>query len=108
MKIDYEYNSSYEVKAKNLLRWDFIIKTNDEPLFIEYDGKQHYEPATFGGMSKEQAKTAFEKTKEYDKLKNDYCNDNGYLLLRIPYTEYKNIEILTIDFIQDNTNWGYE
>ena len=108
MKIDYEYDSSHEVRSdKGLLRWDFIIN-GDEPLFIEYDGKQHYEPQRFGGMSKERAEKAFEKTKKYDKLKDDYCNDNGYLLLRIPYTEYKNIETLVVDFIQENTNWGYQ
>ena len=109
MKIDFEYNTSYEVRSdKGLLRWDFIIKTNDEPLFIEYDGQQHFKPATFGGISKEKAECAFEKTKKHDKIKDDYCNDNGYLLLRIPYTEYEHIETLVVEFIRDNTNWGYE
>ena len=76
--------------------------------FIEYDGKQHFEPQQFGGISKERAEKAFEQTKKYDKLKDDYCNDNGYLLLRIPYTEYGNIPQLITDFICENTNWGYE
>ena len=108
MKIDYQYNSSHEVRSdKGLLRWDFIIN-GDEPLFIEYDGKQHFEPVSFGGISKERAEKAFEKTKKYDTLKDDYCNDNGYLLLRIPYTEYEHTEKLVVEFIRDNTNWGYE
>ena len=109
MKIDYHYNTSYELKNEknNYLRWDFILDC-DEPLFIEYDGKQHFEPQRFGGISKEQANEAFEKQKKYDKLKDDYCNEKGYLLLRIPYTAYKNIEILICDFIQENTNWGCE
>ena len=104
MKIDYEYDSSHEVRSdKGLLRWDFIITSCEEPLFIEYDGRQHFEPVSFGGMSKEQANEAFEKTKKYDKLKDDYCNDNGYLLLRIPYTEYKNIETLVeIPILKDS------
>ena len=108
MKIDYEYNTSYEVKSdKAMLRWDFIIKA-DEPLFIEYDGRQHFEPVSFGGMSKEKAELAFIKMKHYDKLKNDYCNDNQYLLLRIPYTEFGNIKLLVSNFIIQNTNWGFE
>jgi hypothetical protein len=109
MKINYEYDLSHEVKNEknNLLRWDFIIKTNEEPLFIEYDGQQHFKPATFGGISKEQAEIKLKKTKEHDKLKNDYCNDNGYLLLRIPYTEYGIPQLIT-NFICENTNWGYE
>ena len=105
MKIDYQYNSSHEVKNENnnYLRWDFIITSCEEPLFIEYDGRQHFEPVEHWGGQK-----AFEQTKKYDKLKDDYCNDNGYLLLRIPYTEYGNIPQLITDFICENTNWGYE
>tara|TARA_R110000822_G_scaffold186035_3_gene325158 strand:+ start:78 stop:881 length:804 start_codon:yes stop_codon:yes gene_type:complete len=108
MKIDYEYDTSYEVMGcKSLLRWDFRIKA-DEPLFIEYDGKQHFEPATFGGMTKEKAELAFIKTKHYDKKKDDYCNDKQYLLLRIKYTEFSSIKLLVSNFIIENTNWGFE
>ena len=108
IKIDYEYSTTHEVRSeKELLRWDFVIN-GDEPLFIEYDGKQHFEPVKFGGISQEKASEAFRKQKKYDKLKDDYCNDNGYLLLRIPYTEYENIEKLVVEFIRDNTNWGCE
>ena len=107
MKIDYQYNTSHEVRSdKGLLRWDFVINGN-EPLFIEYDGKQHFEPVNFGGTM-ENAIIKLEETKKRDKLKDDYCNDNGYLLLRIPYTEYENIEKSVVEFIRDNTNWGYE
>ena len=102
MKIDYQYNTTHEVKATGLLRWDFIIK-GDEPLFIEFDGRQHFEPVEYWG-----GQEGFEKQKKHDKLKDDYCNDNGYLLLRIPYTEYENIEKLVVEFIRDNTNWGCE
>ena len=108
MKIEFQYNSTYEVKAKHLLRWDFIITDYDEPIFIEYDGKQHFEPATFGGISKERANEAFQKQKEYDKIKNDYCDENGYHLLRIPYTEYANIEAIITEFMTTNTDWGNE
>ena len=82
MKIEYQYNSSHEVKAKGLLRWDFIITNCEEPLFIEFDGRQHYEPQRFGGMSKEQAEKAFEKQKEHDKIKDNYCNDNGLFTIK--------------------------
>jgi very-short-patch-repair endonuclease len=107
MKIKYEYDSSYRVKSKILLRWDFIIITTGEPLFIEYDGRQHFEPVNFGGISDERAKKAFELCKAHDKIKNDFCNNNGYLLLRIKYTDYENIESLVVKFIRDNTDWGY-
>jgi hypothetical protein len=45
---------------------------------IEYDGKQHFEPV-FGIKS-------FESVQRTDKLKTDYCKDNGIKLIRIPYT----------------------
>jgi len=109
MGMPYEYNQSHELKSdKGWLRWDFIIQTTDDPLFIEYDGKQHFEPVRFGGISEERALKAFERQKKYDKLKNDYCDENGYLLLRIPYTEYENIHAKVVEFIRTNTDWGYE
>lgn len=112
MRVEYEYDSTYKVKDKNMLKWDFIITgweysgINDDPIFIEYDGKQHFEPVNFGGMSDEKAQKAFMKCKAHDKIKDDFCTDNGYLLLRIPYTQYENIEALVVQFIRTNTNWG--
>tara|TARA_R100001369_G_scaffold16551_1_gene31575 strand:+ start:676 stop:1413 length:738 start_codon:yes stop_codon:yes gene_type:complete len=108
MRVKYEFDSSYEVRSdKGLLRWDFIIDST-EPIFIEFDGKQHFTPVSFGGISAEKAKLAFDRQKKYDKLKNDYCSDNGYLLLRIAYTEYENTESIVVKFIRDNTDWGFE
>jgi hypothetical protein len=115
MEIEYMYNTSHKVRSKkSLLCWDFIITDwdgrgeNDDYLFIEYDGKQHFEPATFGGMSKEKAEEAFKKTQQYDKIKNDFCEENNLLLLRIPYTQYENVGALIADFMRTHTNWGFE
>ena len=108
MNIEYKYNCSYEVKNKNLLRWDFIIETESDPLFIEYNGKQHYEPQRFGGMSKEHAEVNFQKQKTHDKIKQDYCDKNGFPLLWISYKNYENINSLVVNFIRSNTDWGYE
>ena len=45
---------------------------------IEFDGIQHFEPRdAFGG------KVEFEKTKLRDKIKDDYCKNNGLSLIRI-------------------------
>lgn len=52
---------------------------------IEYDGKGHFEPV-FGVKS-------FESTQRTDKLKTEYCEQNGIKLIRIPYTmNLKNVE----------------
>jgi hypothetical protein len=109
MGIDYKYNTTYKVKAKQPLRWDFIITgwngsgQNDDFLFIEYDGKQHFESVKLWG-----GEEALKKTQQYDKLKDDFCRDNNLLLLRIPYTQYENTESLIADFMRLHTNWGYE
>jgi len=110
MKIEYEYNSSYQLKndGNKYLRWDFIVKTDSKPLFIEYDGRQHFTLVNFGGISKERAEENFKKQQQHDKLKNDFCKENDYKLLRIPYTEYENMEKLVAPFIRDNTDWGFE
>ena len=99
MNIEYNYNTSYKVKHVSFLRWDFIINMNtDNPIFIEFDGKQHFEPVRFGGISQEKSEEAFKETKIRDKIKNEFCEENGFKLLRIPYTETA-IEAIVRDFI---------
>jgi hypothetical protein len=97
-------NGSHEIRnplTGYLLRWDIIIWQFGEPIFIEYDGRQHFEVVKhFGGQAK------FEALQARDKLKNDYCKDEGYLLLRIPFTQYENMEAIVVDFIRSHTCWG--
>lgn len=75
----------------NLLRPDFIIPSLK--IWIEYDGIQHYEPRDFrGAMSAQQLQANFKKVQQNDQIKNQYAKDNNWTLIRIPYTEYDNIE----------------
>lgn len=81
-----EYITQYtiqEVKYKNLLRFDFYLPTIGA--FIEYDGKQHYEPVNFGDSSQEDIKNQFEANKFRDSIKDKYCLNNNLLLIRVPY-----------------------
>jgi len=72
----------------NKLRYDFGIYREDKLSFLlEYDGEQHFRPATFGGISQEQAEENFTKQQYHDKLKNDYAKENNIPLLRIRYDE---------------------
>jgi len=68
-------------------RFDFYLK--DINTVIEYDGKQHFESIEFFG-----GEDALIKTQERDKIKNDYCIKNNIPIIRIPYTEFKNINII--------------
>lgn len=68
------------------LPFDFYLP--DKNMIIEYDGEQHFKPK-FNGES-------FENIKKTDKIKNEYCNSKNIKLIRIPYTEFDNIEDILI------------
>nr|MDA3855895.1 DUF2726 domain-containing protein [Candidatus Woesearchaeota archaeon] len=74
---------------KKKLRFDFGLLDDKGNLFIliEYDGIQHYESNEFFGGIKE-----FKELKKRDSMKNKYCKDSGYKLIRIFYKDYHNIE----------------
>lgn len=64
------------------LRFDFAIFTDDGDIdfLLEYDGEQHFvAKSKFGG-----AKGLYQQ-QHNDKMKNDYCKQHGYRLVRIPY-----------------------
>ena len=109
MKIKFEHNTAFEVKYIALLRWDFIctLDTHNTRLFIEYDGRQHYEPVAFGGISQEKAEQKFINTQHRDKIKNDFCRDNNYPLLRIKYDQFGDIPKLLTEFFV-KYGWGVE
>lgn len=77
-------NENLFCKNTNLLI-DFYVPSFN--LFIEYNGRQHYEPVErFGGQD------AYMKQKERDIALKQYCKKHNIRLVEIPYTEYRNIE----------------
>lgn len=67
---------------RGVLRFDFAIFDNLGNLLflIEYDGAQHYMSVPlFGGEE------GFEKRKENDRIKDEYCLKNNIDLIRLPY-----------------------
>lgn len=79
-----------DCRHEAMLPFDFYIEFLN--ICIEYDGLQHFEPCTFGGVSQEFAQRAYELCKIKDSIKTQYCQDNGIKLIRIPYWEFDNIE----------------
>ena len=56
-------------------------------LLIEYDGEHHFDPVPhFGGIE------TFNQVKKHDNIKTSFAKNNGIRILRIPYTEYEDIE----------------
>ena len=99
--VDFLHNSSFwNIKDKGLLRWDFVINhTSDNPKVLEYDGRQHLVPVSFGGCSIEKARENFENSQRRDKIKNDYCKENNIPILRISYLDIDNMEPLISEFL---------
>lgn len=101
-----ENQSEYTVFIGNkYYRFDFYLPQYN--LFIEYDGKQHYEPVQYYGNNIEDAKNALRKTQEHDKIKDKYCKDNNINLLRIPYWENNNIETIISNHLQRLNEKGF-
>ena len=98
-KLEIEYVSEYRICiGDSYCRFDFyLLKYN---LFIEYDGQQHYYPIRYCGDNEAKNIEIFQKGKERDKLKDNYCIENNINLLRIPYWESKNIETIIINYLQ--------
>ena len=82
--------------GKGDVRFDFILYSNSDcPFFIEFDGRQHYEKNTFFGSDGK-----FETLQANDKIKDDYCDENYYPMLRIKYdTPFEEIERIVTDFV---------
>jgi very-short-patch-repair endonuclease len=72
-------------------------------MFIEYDGRHHFIAQRFATrVTQEEAESKLILQQEKDKMKDDYCNDNGYLLLRISYLQNDDIDIIVRNFIGEN------
>lgn len=85
-----------ECKYKNPLPFDFYIHNKKSKLLIEFDGKQHFESIEyFGGDN------VLRDTQLRDKIKNDFAKEKNIPLLRIPYTDFENIEQILTDKLKE-------
>jgi very-short-patch-repair endonuclease len=78
-----------DCKDKRTLPFDFYLE--DYNICIEYDGELHYNKARYKN-DKEYNQDKLNITKKHDEIKNEYCRVNNIRLIRIPYTEFDNIE----------------
>lgn len=78
-----------DCKNINSLPFDFYIPSLNTA--IEYDGRQHFEIVSF---SKDKNKNIenFKRCQQNDQIKTQYCKNNNIKLIRIPYTDFNNIE----------------
>ncbi len=85
-KVEYEFQKKFpDCKNKIPLSFDFYLPKFN--VLIEFDGLQHYKSLGYFGGDK---KLKF--TQLCDKIKNEYCLKNNIRLIRIPYSDIKNID----------------
>ena len=92
LNIDFKPQYTFEglkTKANGVPIFDFAIFDNKNiKCIIEYDGEQHFKAVKkWGGIER------LKRQQEIDKFKNNYCYKNNIKIIRIPYTEIKNINI---------------
>lgn len=73
-----------DCRDKLPLPFDFRIEWNDKVILIEVDGSQHY----YKSFGDDGSKLKDQQNK--DRIKTKYCEENGYILLRLPWTKYNN------------------
>ena len=89
-KANIPYKYQYRAESLKQYPFDFAILNSDGTIkkLIEYNGGQHYKPVEhFGGEE------TFERQKERDKIKRDWCKENGIELVVIPYWDYEKINL---------------
>ena len=85
-----EYTFNDCVGDKRKLPFDFAIFIDGQLYkIIEVDGLQHFESVSFFGGDK-----AFATRQRYDEIKTRYCKIKDIELIRIPYFEFGNIELI--------------
>lgn len=77
--ISYEHQKRFD-DCRDVLPLPFDFYLPDYNVAIEYNGAQHYEEVEYFG-----GKERFEVQQRHDKIKENYCKENGIPLIRIPY-----------------------
>lgn len=98
LDIDFERQKTFpNCKNKWKLRFDFYFRLGDTQFLIEYDGQQH-----FDGWNASHDNLA--EIQYHDAIKTAFAASNGFILIRIPYTEFDNIESILKTEIQKHTH----
>ena len=78
------------------LVFDFYLP--EQNILIEYDGEQHFHEVR-------NDRYGYQGIVARDNYKNQWCKENNISLIRIPYTEYKNIDVNYMRAIIERNGW---
>ena len=79
---DFAFNNEKQTKCY----FDFFV---DEKYIIEFDGEQHFHGGGSGWFNED----IYQKTKQRDYEKNQYCFNHNIPIIRIPYTHLNKITL---------------
>ena len=104
LDISYVFDETHgNVRDKGLLKFDFRIDTDGDPVFIEFDGEYHLNAIKRSRtMTQSQAEDNLRTTQKRDRIKDKYCYDNGYLMLRVSYLDRDTMEDIITEFLNEN------
>jgi very-short-patch-repair endonuclease len=89
MNINYRKEKVFDdLKSENNVYLRMDIYLPDYNTVIEIDGEQHFYKEPKNSIFTEEA---IRKMKCNDKKKDDYCEEKGIVMVRIPYYEWKNV-----------------
>lgn len=77
---EYSYNDLLGTDGKSVLRFDFHFLYKGQEYCLECQGQQHYEIVKGWG-----GEMGFKKRNILDEKKRQYCQDNGIILICVPY-----------------------
>ena len=81
-------------RSRNKLTFDFYLI--DYNILIEFDGGQHFMPIEFfGGIE------SLMKSLDRDMIKDNFCLQNEINLLRIPYWDFDDLDIILTEILID-------
>ena len=89
-------NYIYQYKANSIGRY-FDFKLTDYNVFIEVDGTYYHGY----GLIYEDMSPMQKKNHKVDKIKNDYCSRNGYLLIRLWEHDINNNPKMVMDYLKE-------
>lgn len=85
---EYSFEDLLSVRGIKL-RFDFAIFKNGKlSHLIEYDGIQHIMPLNYSDSLE-----AFDRLQIHDNMKNEYCHINNISLIRISFTQFRNLNL---------------
>lgn len=105
IKYEQEYFFENFVNKSNIpFKFDFYL--NDYDLLLEFDGFQHFQPMRFKNEKKQLDK--FNRLRETDILRNNYCIENKLRLARISYKDEKEIDNKLYSLLLDESSTTIE